>query len=136
MTETEVSTDPQREETRYAACSAAVLNARRDMAQALRRWGLPELVGPVGQVVSELVANAVQHTSSRTVGISITRTDEVTVRLMVMDSSRRLPQTGTPTPGAEGGRGLLLVAAFADRWGVTPVHGGKRVWAVLKAATR
>ncbi|WP_282693388.1 ATP-binding protein [Streptomyces sp. CC208A] len=35
-------------------------------------------------------------------------------------------------PGTESGRGLLLVAALADRWGTEPFPpGGKTVWAEI-----
>ncbi|MYW49170.1 ATP-binding protein, partial [Streptomyces sp. SID161] len=42
----------------------------------------------------------------------------------------RLPRLTTPAEDGESGRGLLLVAALADRWGVTEGrHPRKTVWA-------
>jgi hypothetical protein len=37
---------------------------------------------------------------------------------------------------AEGGRGLLIVDALADDWGVTAVGEGKQVWFRRRIATR
>lgn len=128
-------TEPPREQYRYARCSAAVLNARRDVVRTVSAWELPELVEAAAQIVSELVANVVQHASGYDVRVSVERPDDATVTIMVVDSSRVLPTVDTPEDGAEGGRGLLLVAEFADEWGATPVHGGKRVWARLKVTS-
>jgi hypothetical protein len=44
----------------------------------------------------------------------------------------RLPELQTPRPEAESGRGLHLVEALADRWGVTEERFPcKTVWAEL-----
>lgn len=103
------------------------------MALALQTWGLPKLVEVARQIVTELVANAVEHTDASTVGASITRTGTVSARIVVTDTSRRKPAPGTPSPGDEDGRGLLLVDVLAQRCGSELVHGGKRVWAELRA---
>ncbi|MER5470443.1 ATP-binding protein [Streptomyces sp. NPDC002685] len=48
----------------------------------------------------------------------------------------RLPRARATDPGAERGRGLLLVAALADRWGVTPGPAPRKtVWAELAIPT-
>jgi hypothetical protein len=41
----------------------------------------------------------------------------------------------TDSDDAEGGRGLLVVAALADDWGVTPRVIGKSVWAELAVSS-
>ncbi|MGW4109152.1 ATP-binding protein, partial [Streptomyces sp. NPDC004976] len=49
----------------------------------------------------------------------------------------RRPLVASPAdPDAESGRGLLLVTALADDWGVTDRRGGpgKTVWAVVRPA--
>ncbi|EFL33509.1 regulatory protein [Streptomyces viridochromogenes DSM 40736] len=56
-----------------------------------------------------------------------------TLRIEVTDTrAGDLPRHRPPTPDAESGRGLLLVEALADRWGVElgPVPR-KTVWAEL-----
>ena len=51
------------------------------------------------------------------------------VRVEVDDCSEHLPEVGPDGgSGAESGRGLLLVAELAQRWGAHPFPGGKRVW--------
>ncbi|MFB7464865.1 ATP-binding protein [Streptomyces sp. NPDC056224] len=52
-----------------------------------------------------------------------------TLRIEVTDARREMPVLARPADG-ETGRGLLLVASLADRWGVTPYPpGGRTVWA-------
>ncbi|EYT83913.1 regulatory protein, partial [Streptomyces sp. Tu 6176] len=60
------------------------------------------------------------------------------VRIEVTDArGEQLPTTPPypegPSTEAESGRGLLLVEALADRWGVQPYPpGGKTVWAEIE----
>lgn len=133
MTMTAATVGPQRYQERYAARLEAAAQARRDITLVLETWGLPQLVDVAEQVVTELVANAVEHTDAATVGASITRTGRQSARIVVTDTSRTRPTPGTPSPDDEHGRGLLLVEALAHDWGSEPVHGGKRVWAELRA---
>ena len=84
-------------------------------------------------LTAELVANAVEHTGTNTVGVSITRTGEECVRIVVTDASRVRPNPVAPAPDDEHGRGLLLVEMLAHAWGCEPVADGKRVWAELRA---
>jgi histidine kinase-like protein len=60
-----------------------------------------------------------------------------TVVLEVSDAGGHRPPTTPPEdPGdtAESGRGLALVAAFTDAWGVRDREIGKTVWARLIVA--
>ncbi len=133
MTMTAATVGPQRYQERYAARLEAAAQARRDMTLVLETWGLPQLVDVAKQVITELVANAVEHTDAATVGASITRTGKESARIVVTDTSRTRPTPSVPSPDDEHGRGLLLVEALAHDWGSEPVHGGKRVWADLRA---
>ncbi|MFD6325237.1 ATP-binding protein [Streptomyces sp. NPDC058442] len=106
--------------------------ARLLAADALRDWGLPQETA--NHVVAELAANAATH--GRLPGRSFRLTLYVvggTLRIEVTDTrGDRLPALQAPDGGAESGRGLLLVEALADRWGV--VEGRfprKTVWAEL-----
>ncbi|MFD7919155.1 ATP-binding protein [Streptomyces sp. NPDC059740] len=56
------------------------------------------------------------------------------LRIEVTDArGERVPQVRAPGPEAASGRGLLLVEAFADRWGVrVEAHPRKVVWAELR----
>ncbi|MFD3825466.1 ATP-binding protein [Streptomyces sp. QTS137] len=102
---------------------------------ALRSWGLPHEAA--SHVVAELAANAATH--GRLPGRSFRLTLYVvgsTLRIEVTDTrADRLPARQEPAAGDESGRGLLLVEALADRWGV--VEGRfprKTVWAELSLA--
>jgi hypothetical protein len=59
------------------------------------------------------------------------------LRLQVKDPSGERPCVRAATADEESGRGLLLVDAFADRWGVEAPSegGGKTVWMELACGT-
>ncbi|WP_410537139.1 ATP-binding protein [Streptomyces sp. KL2] len=103
--------------------------------------GLPTEVA--AQITAELAGNAVLHGRvpgrDFRLGLRVTGNGGdgggVTLRIEVSDArGDRLPAVpGPPAPeDAEGGRGLLLVEALADRWGVeTWPPPRKTVWAEL-----
>lgn len=62
-------------------------------------------------------------------GFKIELTCGETLRIEVHDSGGgQVRRDAEPVPEAEGGRGLLLVAALADAWGVGERDPGKTVW--------
>ncbi|MEV0979110.1 ATP-binding protein [Streptomyces sp. NPDC049915] len=105
----------------------------RLLAEAqLRRWGLP--TEPANHLVAELAANAATH--GRVPGRNFRLTLFVvggTLRIEVTDTrGERLPEVRCPEESAESGRGLLLVEALADRWGVREERfPRKTVWAEI-----
>ena len=103
--------------------SASVPEARHFVARAL-----PEtcLADEVSLLVSELASNAVRH--ARTPFQVSLACDGSTVRVEVGDGDPALPIRQDPVPEAVTGRGLLIVDALADRWGVEPAAVGKTVW--------
>ncbi|MFE1287564.1 ATP-binding protein [Streptomyces sp. NPDC058751] len=99
-------------------------------AEQLHSWGI--LLDPARQIVAELAANAAVH--GRVPGRDFRLTLYVvanTLRIEVTDThGDRLPCLGEAAHDAESGRGLLLVEALADRWGVIPgLRPRKTVWA-------
>jgi len=76
--------------------------------------------------VSELVTNAVLH-GRDPVALRLVRTDHC-VRVEVTDGSPVSPSFSMLDPTAVTGRGLMLISAASDRWGVEPGVGGKAVW--------
>lgn len=77
-------------------------------------------------LVSELASNAVRHASTPfTVSMQC---DGSTVRVEVADHDPALPVRQNPAAQAVTGRGLLIVEALANRWGVEPSADGKTVW--------
>jgi anti-sigma regulatory factor (Ser/Thr protein kinase) len=83
------------------------------------------VVPTVELLVSELVTNAVMHTTGP---ISIRLLLQTDIRCEVIDSSRTLPVRAEADLLDEQGRGLLLVDELARRWGTQTRPGGKLVW--------
>ncbi|MFE5595659.1 ATP-binding protein [Streptomyces sp. NPDC056549] len=86
------------------------------------------------QVVAELAANAATHgrVAGRSFRLALQRRPD-TLRIEVTDTrGEDLPRIQPTCPGGDSGRGLLLVEALADRWGVEPGPvPRKTVWAEL-----
>jgi anti-sigma regulatory factor (Ser/Thr protein kinase) len=118
--------------------------ARRLCGTRLDAGGIPygsDAHDVVTLVVAELCANAVRHghVTGRDFHVLLTADPATgTVRIEVSDTrGERLPRIPTTTAqDGDGGRGLLLVEALADRWGCSPrATGGpgKTVWAECAA---
>ncbi|MFJ1590447.1 ATP-binding protein [Kitasatospora albolonga] len=109
---------------------SAVADARRQVADAVRRWGPrvdPDVVETLELLAGEVIANAVVHTGSGChVAVSWTGS---CLRVEVEDSGPDLVPSPAPIPDdAECGRGLQLVECLATRWGSLPTTTGKTVW--------
>jgi anti-sigma regulatory factor (Ser/Thr protein kinase) len=76
--------------------------------------------------LSELVTNAVLH-GRDPLSLRLVLTDRC-VRVEVRDGSPLSPSFSMLDPTAVTGRGLMLISAASDRWGVEPEGEGKRVW--------
>lgn len=99
---------------------AGVLPAQRDTSETLDDAAL---------VVSELVTNALQAGSSAvTVDLAV---DGARLRISVTDDAPGMPRVVRAGPDDQRGRGLPIVAELCRVWGVTPLPGGKQVWAEL-----
>ena len=112
--------------TRLDADVRSSAAARRFMEDTLARWGQAELLEVVNLCVSELVTNAVLHTSSAPdVAVWVTAKG---VRVEVGDEGGVLPEAREVSLDAVTGRGLALVDTLASAWGVIPRPFGKTVW--------
>lgn len=118
----------------------SVATARAFVRDTLQGWGYSDVIDDAVVLTSELVTNAVVHAGT-TADVLCLRT-ETGIRVEVGDRypEREVPLQGTAesfgSPDREGGRGLLLCAALASRWGVeyTPTH--KQVWFQLDLPER
>ncbi|MFD8774452.1 ATP-binding protein [Streptomyces sp. NPDC059916] len=105
--------------------------ARRLVSAALRVWDLESFESAAWLVVTELVSNTVKHARLNVIRVSVSRVDTKRVRITVVDRSRELPTLCDAGPDDVSGRGLAIVAAVAEGWGVDPQRWGKRVWVEL-----
>lgn len=105
---------------------------RRSIAADLETRGVgSDCVDDVVLVASELVANAVLHTATNDgseLDISWDVEPEAVV-VRVLDESPTLPKRRNTSDGETSGRGLFIVAALAQDWGVRRTNNGKQVWA-------
>jgi len=119
-------TAPRRED----ACRVGIM--RRIAAARLRYCGLEAMTDDVMLIVSELLTNALLHSGTTEISLSITVEDGV-LRVLVRDgvSGECAPQS--PTATVESGRGLLLVDALAKgcggEWGTR--DAGAETWCSL-----
>lgn len=118
--------------------TGSVPRARDAVRAALVAWGVGAGATEDAElVVSELVTNAVRASGpgGRQVAVRVVWADEGAVRVEVGDSGAGRPVPRVPVRGAEGGYGLVLVEALAQRWGTErrPGGAGKTVWAELRA---
>ncbi|WP_328223969.1 ATP-binding protein [Streptomyces sp. NBC_00310] len=131
-------------ELRFTSTPRGARLARRLTSYCLDSWGHPygsEVNETAALVVAELAANAVTHgrVPGRDAQLQLLRADG---RLRIEVTDTRGERRPAIEPGAadaadaETGRGLLIVEALAETWGVTPRTGGpgKTVWAVLSVA--
>jgi two-component sensor histidine kinase len=116
--------------------------ARAALNAVLSGWDLsPTILQDAELVLSELVTNAVRARAprDRQVGIRIVwmPTEEI-LRLEVSDAGEGVPEPRTPGDEDTDGRGLMLVEAITERWGVQQRTGGigKTVWGELRGEKR
>ncbi|MCX5233932.1 ATP-binding protein [Streptomyces prunicolor] len=106
--------------------------ARVIVRAGLRYWGWPGLIESADVLVTELVTNALEH-GLGDVGLRVYLAD-THLLIEVRDGSDQLPVLREAVPDDEDGRGLFLVAAIADAWGVS--SDGKTTWCSLPLVRR
>ena len=109
---------------------ASVPLARRIVRDVLRTWEAPHDREDAELLVTELVANVVDHVGGDVLTLELTL-GGAWLRIGVVDGSAIRPVIRELSIAAERGRGMQLVAAIADRWGAEDHDGGKRVWFVM-----
>ncbi|MFI5757881.1 SpoIIE family protein phosphatase [Streptomyces sp. NPDC051569] len=118
----------------------SVATARAFVRDTLQGWGYSEVIDDAVVLTSELVTNAVIHAGTSADVLCLRTEDGVRVEVADHYPEREVPIQGSAqsfgSPDRENGRGLLLCAALASRWGVeyTPTH--KQVWFELDLPAR
>ena len=106
---------------------SSVTRARQYAKVAAREWGMDGGIPAALLVVSELVGNAVRHTSS-VIHVRLEHHGS-RMRITVDDCEPGLVLRKDPDAMDDDGRGLVIVEAFALAWGVEQDADGKHVWA-------
>ncbi|MGW5214216.1 ATP-binding protein [Streptomyces sp. NPDC004051] len=121
----------------FHRCRTTPSAARCFVAKTLTRWGQTERLDDIRLCTSELVTNAVVHGTPAGGRIFVRVELHATVlRIEVHDGGDGTPTRRKAGGTADDGRGLLLVSAFADHWGVEERQGpGKCVWAAFHHRT-
>ncbi|MGI5404951.1 SpoIIE family protein phosphatase [Streptomyces sp. CA-135486] len=105
---------------------AIVAQARKNATDQLTTWNLDHAAFTTELTVSELVTNAIRY-GHPPIQLRLIHTN-TTLICEVFDSSNTAPHMRRARTFDEGGRGLLLVAQLAHRWGTRHAPIGKTVW--------
>jgi sodium/proline symporter len=104
---------------------SAVAQARTLAVRQLTEWGMDELSFTTELIVSELVTNAIRHAAGP---VSLRLIRDRALICEVSDASNTSPRLRHARTTDEGGRGLLIVAQLAQRWGTRYTTTGKTIW--------
>lgn len=122
-----------------APLPTAIACARLHAVAVLYKWGLRHLADDSAVIVSELMTNALKAT------VLLDSRPPIALRLLC-DHERLVIETWdwspldvpstTPAEDAEYGRGLLIVEALSDGWGLERVgYARKVIWAELRLSS-
>ncbi|MFI0902469.1 SpoIIE family protein phosphatase [Streptomyces sioyaensis] len=105
---------------------AAVGPVRNACIRQLADWGLQHIAYGTELILSELITNAIRYGAEPIhVRLLLTRT----LICEVSDGSSTSPHIRQAKDTDEDGRGLFLVAQFAEHWGTRYSPRGKTIWA-------
>ncbi|MFE3548319.1 SpoIIE family protein phosphatase [Streptomyces kronopolitis] len=107
---------------------AAVGPVRNACVRQVAEWGLRHLAVGAELILSELITNAVRH-GAGPIHVRLLRTRSLFCE--VSDGSSTSPHIRQAKDTDEDGRGLFLVAQFAEQWGTRYSARGKTIWASL-----
>ncbi|MGO4596056.1 MEDS domain-containing protein [Terrabacter sp. 2RAF25] len=113
----------------YLPTPESVPAARHFVVDVLRSWGHADLAPDAALIVSELATNALRHAASPFRAVVDRRRGGL--RVGVEDATEAPLQRREITIDDVSGRGAHIVEALSERWGSSPLPGGKVVWAEL-----
>ncbi|RDG38258.1 SpoIIE family protein phosphatase [Streptomyces corynorhini] len=118
----------------------SVATARAFVRDTLQGWGYSDVVDDAVVLTSELVTNAVIHAGTAADVLCLRTEDGVRIEVADRYPEREVPVQASgrsfASPDQENGRGLLLCAALASRWGVEYTPTFKQVWFQLELPQR
>ncbi len=118
----------------------SVATARAFVRDTLQGWGHTDVVDDAVVLTSELVTNAVIHAGTSADVLCLRSDTGVRVEVADRYPEREVPLQGSgpalADPDRENGRGLMLCAALATRWGVDYSPTRKHVWFQLDLPER
>ncbi|WP_176611607.1 ATP-binding protein [Actinomadura sp. WMMB 499] len=125
---------------RVAAELESVAIGRRWLQAKLQDGGVGQsAIADLLQSLSEALTNAILHGDGLHVTVEYAVMDgtiEVSVTNGIRDGTTGPRRRGPVGPDAESGRGLDLVEAFSDQWGIARISGNQiRVWFRVTWAT-
>jgi len=110
-------------------CRGESVGRARRFAREMLGAEPPQTLEAVELMVSELATNCVRHARSAfEVSIELSCGQ---IRVAASDAAEGHPTPRSPSPREPTGRGLLLVGALSDEWGVEERPEGKTVWFCL-----
>ncbi|WP_425247258.1 ATP-binding protein [Streptomyces sp. NEAU-NA10] len=119
----------------FTAEPTEVAALRRVMRLHLGIWGLHQIADEAQLCVSELVSNVITHVGPGTPATLAVSMNGTYLRIEVHDpDTHALPTLVAVDAESEGGRGMALVDALADRWGVQLGADRKVTWCELATA--
>ncbi|MDT0343343.1 SpoIIE family protein phosphatase [Streptomyces litchfieldiae] len=105
---------------------ASVTTVRAEASRRLASWGLEGISFITELILTELITNAIRHASGP---IRLRLLLDRALICEVSDSSSTSPHLRRAATTDEGGRGLFLVAQYAEHWGTRYTATGKIIWA-------
>ncbi|MER5460752.1 ATP-binding protein [Streptomyces sp. NPDC002668] len=116
----------------FEAEPSEIAGLRNALRRHLTLWGLPELVDSAQICVTELTSNVINHVGIGTPATLAVSMSGTRLRIELHDpDARALPTLLSAEREAESGRGMTLVDAVTDRWGVILRADSKVVWCEL-----
>jgi anti-sigma regulatory factor (Ser/Thr protein kinase) len=108
-------------------------HARHWIVQCCHDWECADLADSAALLITELVTNVFLH--ARTDCLIDAAFDHAVLAVTVTDRDPHEPSLH-PASTAEDGRGLVILEAIADDWGIQHVDGAKSVWFRLNGNSR